>query len=139
MIQANELRLNNWVYSIEIGDNVQISAISEDGFSFKNCVTWDYPSVEEISPIPITQEILLKCGFEKLQITNCRTEEVFKVGKRYLYFNKFEKVWYLNYDDHVPYCNNIQPIKYLHELQNTYYFTSKDGIYEDIEELEINL
>lgn len=65
MIQANELRLGNWVYSQEIGENVQVTELNEDSLSF-GCATWDYPTYEEIHPIQLTEEILLKCGAERL-------------------------------------------------------------------------
>lgn len=62
MIQANELRIGNWVYELivdlENGGN-KLNKTKIDGNRIK-CVELG----DIIHPIPLTPEILVKCGFE---------------------------------------------------------------------------
>lgn len=55
MIQANELRLGNMVKDLTSGNWYRIATISEDD---------DFEKMD-MAPIPLTPEILEKCGFEK--------------------------------------------------------------------------
>ena len=69
MIQANELRIGNWVY---VDDSpVQITSIDKDGginhTSGDDGWTVDYwfiYQIKDIDPIPLTPEILEKAGFD---------------------------------------------------------------------------
>ncbi len=54
MIDLTDLRLNNWVYSLEIGKYVQIAYIDSDCVTLKDHVTWDYVYADMIEPIPLT-------------------------------------------------------------------------------------
>jgi len=78
------------------------------------------------SPVPVTPEVLLRCGFKKYKDANAGN--VWK-SFRYKhicidYRTKTSRgiiVWYDNNDDYgitLPSLN----IKYLHQLQNLYYF-----------------
>ena len=60
MIKANELRIGNWIYNPlqQIPFRVDFTALSNVYYDNK----LDKPRYE---PIPLTEEILLKCGFEK--------------------------------------------------------------------------
>ena len=110
MIKANELRIGNWVRDSD-GFN-KVIHIEESFFyteMFKN-------TFADIKPIPLTEEILLKCGFEKLGLIKYELNGVALNIKWSSYFiHRFET-----------------EIKYLHQLQNLY-FALKG------EELEINL
>lgn len=61
MIKSTELRINNWVYNSTTKENMlvypmmiaQLSRLEKDGGQSVN-----------IHPIPLTEEIILKCGFE---------------------------------------------------------------------------
>lgn len=66
-MKAEELRIGNWVYSQEIGENVKINTISSDNWLSFGIPTWDNPSFDEIHSIPLTEEILSKCP----EITKC--------------------------------------------------------------------
>lgn len=67
MIAANELRIGNWVnVKVEGKDglfdgNYQIEEIRKDVILFNNGI---HPAYRMLYPIPLTEEILLKCGFE---------------------------------------------------------------------------
>jgi hypothetical protein len=113
MIKANELRLGNWVkgngyYKIEFIDH------QTDGYE----------------PIPLTPEILEKCGFEKskgyidfnLEITN----------NHLLNYSDEELSVFVNSQNEHGYEAFITPCKHLHQLQNLYFALTGS-------ELEINL
>lgn len=98
---------------------------SDDDFGY-------WVNLDDVEFISLTEEILLKCGIKQVG-------EYFEVGKRYLYFDNSDLVWYLNADKGLYYCNNIDSVEYLHELQNVYYYSSKDDYMFKREELQINL
>lgn len=62
MINLKELRVDNWVYNSYTKQNTQVypmmipqlHRLEKENGSLKNC---------NIEPIPLTEEILLKCGF----------------------------------------------------------------------------
>lgn len=79
MISANELRLGNI-----------INCLAKDGFWYKSVVSGltnneitvgvgIIPS--DINPIPLTEQILLKCGFEKLPHFTVMNSLIFKLGR----------------------------------------------------------
>lgn len=124
MIALNELRLNNWVYSPEVGSNVQITLLSNDNWLGLSSVTWDQPSCEEIEPITLTEEILLKCGFE---------------ARGYFWFDlyldertKLTLGWHpdgrIDFEMSINKIYfDISHIKHLHQLQNLYFsLTNKE-------------
>lgn len=108
MIKENELRIGNYVYSLETNDVQKITGITEE-IPFIDTITFDYPSYEEIEPIPLTEEWLLKLGFELTgsfyRIKNSRFVEV------------------ILHDNGIDVCNHtvcLTHIKYVHQLQNLY-------------------
>lgn len=121
-MQASELKIGNYIYlksknriyEISTGYEIDIGTDSED-----------------FEPIPLTEEILLKCGFEK----HTGISRVFGDYSRYIGSKKY----FINIDNH--YFNlvssagvvlTICKIQYLHQLQNlTFALTDQ--------ELQINL
>ena len=113
MIKENDLRLNNLV---KWNDSIQkITAIA-----FGNCLldknpTADYPvKITEIEPIYLTEEWLLKAGFEKNLILRVFTikEHIDFVIINYVDTDKTFRL-FIN-------CKSIN-IKYVHQLQNLYF------------------
>ncbi|HEY1044972.1 MAG TPA: hypothetical protein VGF79_00940 [Bacteroidia bacterium] len=125
MINVRELRLGNWVSLL--GDFHQIDGIYLD-FNLGsvhlegNAI---YNNADKIEPIPITEEILLKCGFEKKE----------EIGKYIGYSNVAISIWH-NKVNNTFLVDNISKvevyIEHLHQLQNLIYALSG-------QELEINL
>src|SRR5689334_12696130 len=65
MIQANELMRNNYVKSLKHGGLItQIKVIGPD-YVYIYANPFAMYSVDNIDPIPLSEEILLKCGFVK--------------------------------------------------------------------------
>jgi len=124
MINANELRIGNWVNFTGNG-NDNFIVVKE---LWKRELVSDYMGNElclfytedDLRPIPLTPEILEKCGFEKHDTENCL----------FIYLHKHEldvdKITVSNNDGivriEIPGRRDscmLQPhIKYLHQLQN---------------------
>lgn len=104
MIDAKDLRIGNWViYNAGFGKQMKI----EKG-------EWlDFPQYYE--PIPITHEILEKCGF--LKLPSCYEEaETTDFYLRPLYFDMANSSIKIN-----GVYQQISFPEYLHDLQNLYF------------------
>lgn len=122
MIDPRELRLHNYVLS-DGGSYCRIGGIP--------CTDRD-EWAEHLHPIPLTEDILLKCGFKKghsmdLICDDCFTMPILTPDMLVDVFkNKSENSWYIHIDDEaccsVGYAKDIQ---YLHELQNIFYDLTK--------------
>ena len=140
-MRVEELRIGNWIES----DRWQIVRIC--GFApFCNSTRCDeqegcmalfhesingelYPvtyecEVENCTPIPLTEEILLKCGFEtesKYDDFKLNGVNIQSCSMRCKTLERFS--FYLKLGDENDELNN--KIDYLHELQNLYYALTK--------------
>ena len=121
MIQANELRLNNWVM---IGDNY-------------NLVRGIHIQANYFTGIPITTELLLeKCGFEKTYNNDWVQYQMPFDRSMGIGFNADGFIcMYYDFDcDYVlPSCGEslvvpLKHIKYLHQLQNLIYSISSEEL-----------
>ena len=120
-ILANELRIGNWVIIISTGQIACITSVDKNiGVKVNNSPI--YLSIDDIKPIPVTEEILLKCGFEK-------DNEYFSLKN--LHYNIENKRFYIG-NDHVSSGHNDAYILHLHQLQNLYFALTN-------QELEIEL
>jgi hypothetical protein len=100
-MKASELRIGNFVKGKETNVYWTVEAI--DSNSIFSHVKWR--SLDAFEPIPLTEEWLLKFGFEKV------AENDFILGKYSLYY-------LLYYDGYR--VSEITP-KYVHQLQNLYF------------------
>lgn len=122
---ANELRIGNYVFLKETQSFQKIVGITEEN-PFVDTITFDYLNWEDIEPIELTEEILLKCGFEiayKSDFTKTFNNAQDDRFSAKINISSGLSIWYLGI-----------PIKvmYLHQLQNLYFsLTDK--------ELKINL
>ena len=106
----HELRINNYV----LYDNrpFQIASISDE-FPTLNTIEFGIGVVDwnNISPIPLTEELLVKCGGIKLD-------------KPYLCYNVNGIQLILRNDGWIEYVHNIE-MKSLHQLQNFHLETKR--------------
>lgn len=125
MIDARELRIGNWVYHTNTFCKPEMQLeFNLMKLEFHN---GEYP---EFNPIPLTPEVLEKCGFEdhKMYGWNILNNKLYK---RIGVFIDIKEVRIM-----MPYFNGVMTIcntmQYLHHLQNLI-FTLTD------EELTVNL
>lgn len=123
MINANELRIGNLIKRddhilrvVQIKETQMFRVEYVDKSISSNHMFLDHNSAE---PIPLTDEILLKCGFifdkdnEDYNLNGITLDDR-NTDKWSKYINKDEfGIWYLN--------SYLRDIKYLHQLQNLFY------------------
>jgi len=112
MIKANELRIGNLLnYDTSEGDVVVITT----DFGTMQWATVDPKGFNLVhSPIPLTEDWLVKLGFEK---TMTWTYTIDLLGSLKLVYYLGEKGWSLGFKNYSDFSN----LKYLHELQNLYF------------------
>ena len=126
MIQANESRVGNWV--IRNGETLQLSNF---------LLMAEAAGSKDISPIPLTPEILVKCGFTQNTWKQYEIElnglsavkKVLYFSGDYLYLEEGERQ---RTKDLVTIWNtDIMKTFYLHQLQNLYFaLTGKELNYQ---------
>ena len=106
MIPVNELRIGNLALLRGIECNVDIQLLSR---------------VKELQPIPLTPEVLEKCGFDRLNKETMAVPSIWhSTYTRVLVKTNFDlqergSEWYWIEG------NTIVELKYLHQLQNLYF------------------
>ena len=123
MIQANELRIGNYITDKWNSTYIRIESISKEGIDLEieddgnwpECARrWIEPSIriDEIFGIPLTEELLLKCG-------------AISTVKGFYHHDRFSlrwieayKYWYVT--DMETGCY-ITKVEFLHEWQNTWF------------------
>lgn len=124
MINIKELRIGNIIRVI--GSNHEISVdyiqIEDDLIEKYNINDW---RIENLEPIPLTEEWLFKLGFEsmKLDFSVAYYIEIFKNVRFQIWLDGSCRMWYNagkgwqeHYDNELP----IQ-VKSVHQLQNLYH------------------
>lgn len=125
MIQATELRIGNYLTYHTPDDTDMPCKI--DAQDILNISTNYMHNAEIHSPIPLTEEILLKCGFEKEPISYSINIDSFGGGKRlsfsgdYLYITDSEKQNTIPTDIITLWNKDLRKEFYLHELQNIFH------------------
>lgn len=120
-MNANELRVNQ-TYILPDGYHRLPSGVTTlSGGDLS--VILDYGLEEEITPIPITEEPLLKCGFEKNGLTMSGTEwyeykRPFIGWGDYRITKRGDSEWAFTLECVIPPTNAVSTISYLHQLQN---------------------
>ena len=124
MIQSNELRSGNLIIGTYENEDDNLMHETICTFKFYNCYDNYYnveskDGIEEFTsfkPIPLTEEILLKCGFYYSDDDDEFLEyKVFKSFKFHAdYSDKFSCISYRIND-------TTNEIKFLHQLQNLYW------------------
>lgn len=125
-MKTNELRIGNYV-NIE-GDVVKVKEIYEKSIYYANGEYESYATEDFIQPIELTEEVLVKIGFEKfvksfrMELSGCRLD----------YF--INKTLYI-YKKHTNCCliKDLEiKCEYVHQLQNAYFLLTG-------QELEVKL
>ena len=110
MIQANELRIGNWVYDTRtVGSRVGLPVVLNEKV-VKRILEYD---VDYYEPIPLTPEILEKCGFEKIYESKIHSTYWIN-GLSYYY-------WHERNIQYASFKGLELESKYLHQLQNLYF------------------
>jgi hypothetical protein len=125
-MKENELMIGNWVNhtdSYEDGQKKQIQFSESNWYRIGDCIE----RLEDFEPIPLTEEWLLKFGFEKAVDENIWVNKSSYQSLFYqLTFNS--QIGASLYEDSHWIKSNIQ---YVHQLQNLYFALTN-------EELKIN-
>ena len=116
-MEVKELRIGNYVYAFKT-----IYQIDETDFIGEKISTY--------KPIPLTEEILLKCGFEKIIDNEFTLRYDLKKDPRFDYF--FPKHNLKSFGLRFHGSTFFDVVKYLHQLQNFHFALTN-------EELIINL
>ena len=112
-METKDLRIGNYVSYL--GEPQKVLGIGEKyiyirPYSYLLCV-----DINEVEPIPITEEWLKKLGFVIIE-TN-KGIECFYFGNRYSVFQPAGKLAWLFVDDEKGLCE----VKHVHQLQNLYF------------------
>lgn len=125
MYNAGELRLNNWLNFDSVDCPVQIDGIQSYMLSFNGSFT----SIDDFNPIPLTEEILIKVGFNYADDENYFLQlPVFGMFKFMLHSDKSDNFEIVTFS-----IKDVsKEVRSVHQLQNLYYTLTG-------EELEIKL
>lgn len=124
MITANELRIGNWIHNPIQGINFQVDLATIGNVMRDNDKRNKVPDYSLYKPIPITEEIILKCGFDK-------NSYYYIHKKTYFIFTFGLGLCYINIDSMFESFSRDET-KHLHQLQNLYFAITG-------EELEVSL
>ena len=108
MIQVNELRIGNWLLYSDGFDKKMVQVDSEIMFE-ACCLNKDFNRTKK--PIPLTPEILEKCGFG-------RNDNYYSNGKMEFKVESLRIGMDVYMVPNALYCSSIQ---YLHQLQNLFF------------------
>jgi hypothetical protein len=122
-MRANELRIGNLVKHIDKDSVFTVKGIDLLGIDCENDIESMYSSYEMLYYVKLTEEWLLKFGFEK---TMSWTYVKDLVGNLELVYYLGEKGWSIGFKSYSDFSN----LKYVHELQNLYFaLTGKELTY----------
>jgi hypothetical protein len=114
-MKANELRIGNYV-NIE-GDVVKVKEIYEKGIHYTYGEYESYATEDFIQPIELTEELLVKLGFEGEMYEICLHTDDFNIAVNLIEI-RVDIAYYGNCEAELCIKYNV---KYLHELQNLCY------------------
>ena len=123
-MKANELRIGNWVKS-----NVSANVLRFTTYQFNdlNEILSCSPPKPKLEPILLTEEWLVKFGFEKYQMNMSKNIDLFGGGKQlsfsgdYLYLIDSENPNTTPTDIILLWNKDVMKKFYVHQLQNLYF------------------
>jgi hypothetical protein len=113
MIKGNELRIGNKVDYY--GNIVTINYINDTDVGFSDYVPFDYPLLDDLNPIPITDQWLVSFGFEKIDNPNHTPNWIWVKNGNVWVYQKFKDGSFKL----VAYKLTTTPS--VHQLQNLYF------------------
>ena len=118
MVNIEELRIGNWVSYL--GVNTQINSISiGESCGYVSTFKSGAVTLNQIEPIPLTEKLLLKCGFTKEYYGFFCDGMELSYG-RFLCNNDADKDKLFLSINNAEYKISEVSLKYLHQLQNMY-------------------
>jgi len=120
MLKANELRVGNIVSTVKLNNGI-VRGITDEKIMVKFKDSTISSNIDFFYPIPLTEEILLKCGFklspkgfnyDKKRLSICLHCDSYKNGR--VYFNSW--------------CISEKSIDSLHQLQNLYFALTNEEL-----------
>ena len=120
MIQANELRIGNWVETYPSSKIEQVYDLMCDCINTKTKEKLPFDCVD---PIPLTPEILERCGFEKDESGEYEDGEYVSNTKPVFRWTKGDyNEWYIIFQfDYGCEWTAAYHVRTLHQLQNLYF------------------
>ena len=100
-----------WFSNPSSDDSIYVRVIENGG---ENRI-WNASLKEEISPIPLTPEILEKNGWKKSKINDC-AYFYYKDGLFLTYTSKDGKFWFDDFDYSISICVDLHYVHSLHHL-----------------------
>lgn len=129
MIKREELRVGN-ILGFRETDYVSVYCINGDDTIRHLQVLKEYGCfrLNQYQPIPLTEEILLKCGFEKIEYNSEETGYGIEYvlirggysGFRLEYYEDFS-IGIMGSENDQAVTPNVDVLCYLHQLQNLYF------------------
>ncbi len=122
-MEAKELRIGNFVKEVVYKDECmaagynpikEVDRISDNGITFTDCY---FQVIDLIEPIPLTEEWLVKFGFEDNDYTFDKGDFQISWGLR-IVSSGVRSSFYL--DGYIPESFKIK-IEHIHQLQNLYF------------------
>ncbi|MCT3691033.1 hypothetical protein HZQ92_05535 [Elizabethkingia anophelis] len=109
-MEGKELRIGNYIKHSELLGITEVMAVGKDYIHILFNKETLYESIKWFTPIPLTEEWLLKLGFKKSKFSsNC-----FKITNGYKFDFAGGEVLYLD-------SIRLEHIKYIHQLQNLHF------------------
>lgn len=115
MIQ-NELRINNWVYDTSDATKIDQRVRLDEDYLEVLFAARDYGKLQ---PIPITEEILMKCGFDKFG--QLRLGSTYEKGSVYILITENTISFSISLSGERSIDATLPRPKYLHKLQNVFF------------------
>lgn len=126
MMDIKELRIGNLV-SISDYNNLEVLGISSNNVGLKlDSTKFISVQCDELQPIPITVEWLLKLGFEYHTF-----DKNYVITTQKDWHNSIKEIdgdWFYNNNFSDANCYFVREVKYVHQLQNLYYALNEEEL-----------
>ena len=126
-MKSNDLRIGNIVKTEN--NTIDVFKLVSIGYDYVLLTDEynDYDSlIEELKPIPITEEWLLKLGFEYHAF-----DKNYVITTKDDWHNSIKEIegdWCYNNDSSDAGCYFVRDVKYVHQLQNLYYAINEEEL-----------